>query len=119
VAMERTTSIVLKLSSELSRYAICVRFDRDGALMNTIVGQYKDDSTTLATISPSAELKPNLPDKTAGSLDNLESEKQKQMLHMLNIIDQLQECDIDGAVSLPNSLSAAISLLARAQFWPR
>jgi hypothetical protein len=117
--MERTTSIVLKLSSELSSYAICVRFDRDGALMNTIVGQYKDDSTTLATISPSAELKPNLPDKTAGSLDNLESEKQKQMLHMLNIIDQLQECDIDGAVSLPNSLSAAISLLARAQFWPR
>jgi hypothetical protein len=57
--MERTTSIVLKLSSELSRYVICDRFDRDGALMNTIVG------------TPSAELKPNLRDKIAGSLLNI------------------------------------------------
>ena len=63
--MERTTSIVLKLSSELSRYAICIHFDCDGALMNTIVGQYKDDSTT---ITPSAELKPNLQDKITCSL---------------------------------------------------
>jgi hypothetical protein len=101
LAMERTTSIVPKLFSELSRCAIWVRFDRDGALINTIVGPYKDDSTTLATIIPSAELKPSLRDKTAGSIDNLEIERQKQMLQMLNNIDQLQECKIDPAVSLP------------------
>jgi GTPase SAR1 family protein len=78
--MERTTSIVVTLFSELSRYAIYVQFDRDGALMTTTVGQHESGFKPPATISLSAEVNSNLQDKIAGSPENLESDQQKHIL---------------------------------------